>query len=435
MTMPTNSPCPVCRRMLGCLNKGACDFAIALSDRLSALEARSPVVANNAARCGYLACRCSMPEYIERCVACKTAGCLNPAMGWRCKLGTAPTSEPTPPPSNSPGIPEGEGPCRDCGHLLHQHYESGLCQAGKCECEGYRIVPVEPPAKTERAVCPEWCGEEARETPVGAMCWTAGGDDDPAFCSAQCSALMEPRNPAKVAKAEAAQAAEARPRRPYDETLDTNETGPAGQALDCHGKCVECGERPREPGVSVPSCLCGVKKQAAEPSAPAGFRVAGQSGPGIRLSGGQWWRRRPDGPPQRTGVPRSQWDAGCYDILEPVAEPAAPPVTAKLSEPLVTEADVHWAALADELQTALDAAKTEATNLRGMLSAALEAEIATSSHLRTRDARIAGLEASAAVLVREKADLEGRLAASEHDVAALRARLHTLGTSGWVRAK
>lgn len=33
--------------------------------------------------------------------------------------------------------------------------------------------------------------------------------------------------------------------------------GPCGQTLDVHGRCLKCGERPRDPGVSVPSCLCG----------------------------------------------------------------------------------------------------------------------------------------------------------------------------------
>lgn len=37
---------------------------------------------------------------------------------------------------------------------------------------------------------------------------------------------------------------------------DRPDFGPMGQKLDVHGRCVDCGERPREPGVSVPSCLC-----------------------------------------------------------------------------------------------------------------------------------------------------------------------------------
>lgn len=178
--------------------------------------------------------------------------------------------------------------------------------------------------------------------------------------------------------------------------------------------------------------------QAAEPPSETRNgheRVVGRSGPGVPQSLGPWIRR---------------------NILEPIAEPAAPPVTAKLSEPLVTEADVRWSAVVDELQTALDVAKRDrdacaedARSYQERLTRVVDGATALREQLATRDSRIAGMETALQigrealrssvddfnVLVREKAALEGKLGTAEHDVAVLKARLHTLGKSGWVRAK
>ena len=44
--------------------------------------------------------------------------------------------------------------------------------------------------------------------------------------------------------------------KPYDPMSDKNEVGPMGQILDVHGRCSVCGEVPREPGVTIGSCLC-----------------------------------------------------------------------------------------------------------------------------------------------------------------------------------
>lgn len=38
--------------------------------------------------------------------------------------------------------------------------------------------------------------------------------------------------------------------------MDSPRVGPMGQPLDCHGRCLACGECPREPSETLPSCLC-----------------------------------------------------------------------------------------------------------------------------------------------------------------------------------
>jgi hypothetical protein len=69
------------------------------------------------------------------------------------------------------------------------------------------------------------------------------------------------------------------------------------------------------------------------PSAPVGFRVVGRSGPGVRWSEVIRARRGlappmvVDGRARDTIAPGAlAWDAGEYDIIEPIAEPPAPDV-------------------------------------------------------------------------------------------------------------
>jgi hypothetical protein len=57
--------------------------------------------------------------------------------------------------------------------------------------------------------------------------------------------------------------------KPYDPMADTNEVGPAGPILDCHGRCVICGEHAREPGITIGSCLC--PKTTRDRNVPATF--------------------------------------------------------------------------------------------------------------------------------------------------------------------
>jgi len=96
-------------------------------------------------------------------------------------------------------------------------------------------------------------------------------------------------------------------------------------------------EQPAEPSARILSNQDSVRATFAEPSAPPGFRVVGRSGPRVTAKGKMVKEARlmsgaqaparwaaavcPSEYPGDGGA----WNAGCYDILEPIVEPPAPP--------------------------------------------------------------------------------------------------------------
>jgi len=199
------------------------------------------------------------------------------------------------------------------------------------------------------------------------------------------------------------------------------------------------------------------EQRAAEPSAPPGFRVVGRSGPRVTAKGKMVKEARlmsgaqaparwaaavcPSEYPGDGGA----WNAGCYDILEPIVEPPAPPpaepakgtlsdllrslyggtlsgrkfaeqardletrlATAEQCWAAALESETAWTVRARDLETKLATAKKERDN-------AWEESRKLRDHIATRDARIKDLEDSAAAL-------GARAIAAEHDEKVIRQR-------------